>query len=98
MFRKTSIAIVTALTVVAAGCTAEDRATGTGALAGGAIGAGIGQLAGGNTESTLVGAAIGAGVGAVAGNVIGRSNQREGYCRYRDRYGNVYVDECPAGY
>ena len=42
------------------------------AMTGGAIGslagAGIGQLAGGDTESTLIGAAVGAGAGYILGN------------------------------
>lgn len=35
---------------------------------GGLAGAGIGQLAGGDTEATLIGAAIGAGTGYIFGN------------------------------
>jgi uncharacterized protein YcfJ len=42
------------------------------AMTGGAIGslagAGIGQLAGGDTEATLIGAAVGAGAGYILGN------------------------------
>ena len=42
------------------------------AMTGGAIGslagAGVGQLAGGDTEATLIGAAVGAGIGYVIGN------------------------------
>ncbi|MER0237894.1 YMGG-like glycine zipper-containing protein [Fulvimarina sp. MAC8] len=93
MKKMIAIAALT-LTVAATGCTTEDRYTGGGALAGGAVGALAGQAIGGNTESTLIGAAVGAAGGAVAGNVIGRSQQRPGYCRYSD--GNVY--RCPQGY
>ncbi|MAU96895.1 MAG: hypothetical protein CMP81_13565 [Fulvimarina sp.] len=94
MFRKISFATLAVAAMLTAGCTTEDRYTGGGALAGGAVGALAGQAIGGNTGSTLAGAAIGAGVGAVAGNVIGRSRENPGYCRYSD--GNVY--RCPDGY
>ena len=47
------------------GCQSDAQ---TGALIGGAAGAGIGQLAGGDTESTLIGAAVGSGAGYVIGN------------------------------
>ena len=38
------------------------------ALVGTAVGAGVGALAGGDTEGALIGAAVGGGVGYVAGN------------------------------
>ncbi|MDY8110386.1 glycine zipper 2TM domain-containing protein [Fulvimarina sp. 2208YS6-2-32] len=93
MKKMLAVAALT-LSFAAAGCTTEDRYTGGGALAGGAVGALAGQAIGGNTESTLIGAAIGTAGGAVAGNVIGRSQTRQGYCQYSD--GNVY--RCPQGY
>lgn len=40
----------------------------TGALLGTAAGAGIGQLAGGDTKSTLIGAAVGGGTGYIIGS------------------------------
>ena len=40
----------------------------TGSAIGTLAGAGIGQLAGGSTESTLIGAAVGAGAGYMLGN------------------------------
>lgn len=51
--------------IVAGGC--ETR-TQTGTLAGAGIGAVIGQVAGGNTQATLIGAAIGTGAGYLIGN------------------------------
>jgi hypothetical protein len=48
-----------------AGCESDAQ---TGALIGTAAGAGIGQLAGRNAESTLIGAAIGGGAGYMIGN------------------------------
>ena len=38
--------------------------------------------------------AIGAGVGGVAGALIGNSQERSGYCVYRDRYGRTYEARC----
>jgi hypothetical protein len=47
------------------GCESDAQ---TGAAIGTAAGAGIGQLAGGDTESTLIGAAVGGGAGYMIGN------------------------------
>ena len=47
------------------GCQSDAQ---TGALIGGAAGAGIGQLAGRHTKSTLIGAAVGSGAGYMIGN------------------------------
>jgi uncharacterized protein YcfJ len=47
------------------GCESEAQ---TGSAVGALAGAGIGQLAGGNTESTLIGAAVGGGAGYMIGN------------------------------
>lgn len=47
------------------GCQSDAQ---TGALVGGAAGAGIGQLAGKDTKSTLIGAAVGSGAGYMLGN------------------------------
>ena len=49
----------------AAGCESDAQ---TGALLGTAAGAGVGQLAGGDTKSTLIGAAVGGGAGYILGN------------------------------
>jgi hypothetical protein len=51
--------------VFTAGCESDAQ---TGALLGTAAGAGIGQLAGGDTKSTLIGAAIGGGAGYMLGS------------------------------
>ena len=51
--------------LVVTGCESDAQ---TGALIGTAAGAGIGQLAGGHTESTLIGAAVGGGIGYILGN------------------------------
>lgn len=47
------------------GCQSDAQ---TRALVGGAAGAGIGQLAGKDTKSTLIGAAVGSGAGYILGN------------------------------
>jgi len=49
----------------AAGCESDAQ---TGALLGTAAGAGVGALAGGDTEGTLIGAAVGGGVGYMLGS------------------------------
>ena len=49
----------------AAGCESDAQ---TGALLGTAAGVGVGQLAGGDTKSTLIGAAVGGGAGYILGN------------------------------
>ena len=51
--------------VFVAGCESDAQ---TGAALGTLAGAGIGQLAGGDTESTLIGASVGAGAGYMLGN------------------------------
>ncbi len=51
--------------IFAGGCNSDAM---TGSALGSLAGAGIGQLAGGDTEATLIGAAIGAGAGYIFGN------------------------------
>jgi len=60
-----ALAIVVYATVLISGCQSDAQ---TGALIGGAAGAGIGQLAGKDTKSTLIGAAVGSGAGYMLGN------------------------------
>jgi hypothetical protein len=57
------------------GCSSMNN-TESGALGGGAIGAGTGALLGSMTGHAGAGAAIGAGVGAVTGGLIGHSEDR----------------------
>jgi hypothetical protein len=59
------VAAVSLGLVFVAGCQSDAQ---TGAAIGTAAGAGIGQLAGGDTESTLIGAAVGGGAGYLIGN------------------------------
>ena len=61
----TILIVVSAGLVLVAGCQNDAQ---TGAAFGTAAGAGIGQMAGGDTESTLIGAAVGGGIGYIIGN------------------------------
>ena len=77
-----ALGLVTTLGVT--GCTTAEKTATAGAV-GGAV---IGGIAGDTT-----GALIGAGAGAVGGYLIGKAAD-PGYCRYRDRRGNVYTARC----
>lgn len=60
------VTVITSFSLlIVTGCESDAQ---TGALIGTAAGAGIGQLAGRDTEGTLIGAAIGGGVGYIFGN------------------------------
>ena len=59
------VAIVSFGLLFAAGCESNAQ---TASVIGALAGAGVGQLAGGDTESTLIGAAVGGGVGYILGN------------------------------
>jgi uncharacterized protein YcfJ len=87
MKKVTSIVLALALSTAMVGCTTTEQTTGIG-IASGAL---IGQAIGGDTESTLIGAAA----GGVAGFLLGKSIERKGYCRYRDRRGRIYEAPCP---
>ena len=62
---KMIILVAFTSTAMITGCQSDAQ---TGALIGGATGAGIGQLAGRDTKSTLIGAAVGTGAGYMIGN------------------------------
>lgn len=68
------VAVVSAGTVIVAGCESDAQ---TGAAIGSLAGAGIGQLAGGDTESTLIGAAVGGAVGYGVGNEQDKQKMRD---------------------
>lgn len=78
--------LVLALIAPLAACTATERGASVGAVSGAAIGG----IATGNVR----GAAVGAAVGGVAGALIGQSQERSGYCVYRDRNGRTYEARC----
>lgn len=71
--RGTRLLVVCALCGFVGGCQSSAQ---TGALAGGGMGALIGQAAGGSTEATLIGAAAGAGIGYVIGNEKDKQDAR----------------------
>ncbi len=72
LFTLTIVAAVAGLFI--AGCESD---AGNSALIGSALGAGIGQLAGGDTEATLIGAAVGGGAGYAIGNESDRKKQQQ---------------------
>jgi len=57
-----------------AGCETDAQ---NNALIGSAIGAGVGALAGGDSEATLTGAAVGGGVGYIAGSEADKQKTRQ---------------------
>ena len=69
-----------------ASCTATER--------GASIGAASGAVIGGVATNSVGGAAVGAVVGGAAGALIGQSQERSGYCLYRDRYCRTYEARC----
>jgi|SRR5690606_37770496 len=84
--RNLMLAAAAVATLAMAGCsTAEQTAVG-----GAAVGAAIGGVASGSATGALAGAAV----GGTAGYLVGRSADRQGWCRYRDQYGRVYEDRC----
>ncbi|TIR84116.1 MAG: hypothetical protein E5X04_02035, partial [Mesorhizobium sp.] len=67
-----------------------EKGAAIGGLGGAAVGAAV-------ANDPVEGAVVGGAVGAVAGALIGRASE-SGKCRYRDRYGRVYIARCPSGY
>lgn len=88
----TSTAVV--LAVVFTGCVnpdgSQDR-TGSGALAGGAIGATSGALIGGSRGKGGEGALIGAAIGAITGGLIGRQMDYDAQARLRTQAPQTYT-------
>lgn len=81
-----------ALLMPLAACSQTEQGATIGGLGGAAIGSAV-AAPGNRAEGALVGGAV----GAVAGALIGRANEPN-QCRFRDRYGRVYVAPCPGGY
>jgi hypothetical protein len=75
-FRKYALGGTIASVLLATGC---DTAAGTGALAGGALGTGIGALAGGRHSGTaaLAGGLIGAAAGGLTGAVVDANKEKK---------------------
>ena len=77
--------LILAASVLLTACNATQR--------GAAVGAGVGAAAGAIVSGTPTGAAVGATAGGLAGALIGRAAE-DGKCRYRDRRGRIYLDDC----
>jgi len=72
-----------------AGCESDAQ---VGSAVGALAGAGIGQLAGGSTESTLIGAAVGGGAGYMIGNESERKKTEAELADMRGEMNTVYVN------
>lgn len=77
--------LIGAMALALVGCNATQR--------GATVGAGTGGVIGAIATGSAGGAAIGAAAGGLAGALIGRASE-DNKCRYRDRRGRVYVDDC----
>ena len=84
------IVVLMALLMPLGACSQTEQGAAIGGLGGAALGAAV---AGDPAEGAIVGGAA----GAIAGALIGQASER-GKCRYRDRYGRVYIARCPDGY
>lgn len=82
--------VLVALLMALGACSQTEKGAAVGGLGGAAIGAAV-------ANDPVEGAVVGGAVGAVAGALIGRANEPD-RCRYRDRYGRVYIARCPQGY
>ena len=80
---------VTIILVWASGC--QNRAQ-TGMAAGAVVGAGVGQIAGGNTESTAIGAAIGGAAGYIFGNEADKQEAQKERAQLREEAKYVTVN------
>lgn len=71
-----SIGILCAMAILAAGCASLDKAE-VGGLGGAGVGALIGQAIGGNTAATLIGSGVGLGLGYIIGNEMDKSDAKK---------------------
>lgn len=86
-----TIVIVVAVSsgiVFVGGCESDAQ---TGAAIGTLAGAGIGQLAGGSTEATLIGAAVGGGAGYMIGNEQDKKKAAADRDKLREEMNTVMV-------
>src|SRR4051812_19293665 len=89
---KRALLSVIALGVMGAGIAGCETQAGTGALIGGAAGAGIGAIIGNNSHGrtgsgALIGGAVGALGGAIVGNEMDKSDRKKAAAAERDDYG-----------
>ena len=83
------VVIVSLALTFAAGCQSDAQ---TGAVLGSLAGAGIGQIAGRSTESTLIGAAVGGTAGYMLGNESERKKTRAETAYLREQTDYVTVN------
>ena len=74
--------------VLSTGCETDAQNT---ALLGTAVGAGVGALAGGDTEGALIGAAVGGGAGYVVGNESDKQKTRDEMASIRAEQSTVTI-------
>ncbi|RRI02696.1 glycine zipper 2TM domain-containing protein [Mesorhizobium tamadayense] len=86
----TKMMVLAAVLVALSACSQTEKGAAIGGLGGAAVGAAV-------ANNPTEGAVVGGAVGAIAGALIGHASE-SGQCRYRDRYGRVYIARCPAGY
>lgn len=89
--RIISIIVIVAVSMGSAfivGCQSDAQ---TGTAVGALAGAGIGQLAGGDTEATLIGAAVGGTAGYLLGNESDKEKARAERAGLRDEMNTVLV-------
>src|SRR5258706_2949390 len=83
-----SFSVLAGLGLGSTGCATH---SGTGALVGGAAGAGLGAIIGHNSHHrTAEGALIGGAIGAIGGGLIGNEQDRRERDYYRDRHDDGY--------
>jgi len=80
------LAAAAALALFGTSCHDPYGHTGTGAVAGGLIGAGVGAIVGNQSHRPLEGAAIGGAIGALGGAVLGSSYRGDSYGYRRSGY------------
>lgn len=92
MAKKLVTYLLAAIVIVGLGLTTgcETDAQNT-ALLGTAIGAGVGALAGGDTEGALIGAAIGGGAGYVVGNESDKKQSQQDIAAVRAEQNTMVV-------
>jgi hypothetical protein len=79
--------VLMALLMPLGACSQTEQGAAIGGLGGAAIGAAV-------AGDPVQGAVVGGATGAIAGALIGHASEA-GKCRYRDRYGRVYIARCP---
>lgn len=84
------VLMMMALLLPIAACSQTEQGAAIGGLGGAAIGSAV-------ANDPVEGAVVGGAIGAIGGALIGNASER-GRCRYRDRYGRVYVARCPSDY